>query len=67
MKIPCNGKFSCHQIFTEIAVSINLQKLKSAKYFPIFDKLVFLRNLWRLWLQFVVVMSLRSVFFDRFS
>ena len=32
-----NGKFSCCPIF---AVSINPQKLKSAKYFPFFEELL---------------------------
>ena len=40
LNIPYNGKFLRHPIF---AVSINPRKLKSAKYFPIFEKLV-LRN-----------------------
>ena len=61
-EIPYNGKFSHLQIFT---VSINLRRLKSVKYFAIFDHLV-LRNSCRLLLQFAVITSLKSVFFNRF-
>ena len=48
------GNFRVVQFSWNFAVSINPRKLKSAKYLPIFAKLV-LRNFWRIWLQFVVV------------
>ena len=35
------GNFRVVQFLQNFAVSINLRKLKSAKYFPIFEKLVF--------------------------
>ena len=48
------GNFRVVQFSRNFAVSISPRKLKSAKYFPIFEKLV-LRNWWHIWLQFAVV------------
>ena len=61
LKIPYNGKFSRRQIYAEFRGQYQSAKIKIREMFPIFDKLV-LRNSWRLWLEFAVVTSLKSVF-----
>ena len=48
------GNFRVVQFSRNFAVSINQRKLKSAKYFPVLEKLVS-RNWWHIWLQFAVV------------
>ena len=48
------GNFRVIQFSRNFTVSSSPQKLKSTKYFRIFEKLV-LRNLWHIWLQFAVV------------